>query len=122
MDEDIQKWVNRLEKLLFQEIYSLKIRDENWILLNCRHHQQSTNDIRIDINVDAILLPKEKAKEALDILNNSEDNLFEHHNEEYYYLFNGEIPWGKIVEDRKISEVFKEFEQLTFYSPYAWFS
>jgi len=121
-DEDIQAWVNRSEKLLFQEFYSLRVQEEKWVLLNCRHHQQSTNDISIDISVDAILLPKEKAIEALDILNNSEDNRFEHYNEEYYYLFNGEIPWGKLIQAREVGELFDEPEKLSFYSPYAWFS
>lgn len=121
-DEDIQAWVNRSEKFLFQEFYSLRVQEEKWVLLNCRHHQQSTNDISIDISVDAILLPKEKAIEALDILNNSEDNRCEHYNEEYYYLFNGEIPWGKLIQAREVGELFDEPEKLSFYSPYAWFS
>ena len=121
-DEDIQKWVNRSETLLFQEIYSIKAKDENWVLLNSRHHQQSTDGIRIDINVDAVLLPKEKGKEALGILNNSEENRFDHDIEQYYYLFNGEISWGKLIQTTKISEFRSEPQRLSFYSPYAWFS
>ena len=121
-DEDIQAWVNRPEKILFREIYSLRVQEEKWVLLNCRHHQQSTKDIHIDINVDAIQLPKEKAIEALDILNNSEDNRFKHYNEEYYYLFNGEIPWGKLIKTKEVSELFDDPKKLSFYSPYAWFS
>lgn len=121
-DENLQSWVNRQEKMLLREIYSLRIKDKNWVLLNCRHHQQSRNDIRIDINVDAILLPKEKTIEALNILNDSEDNRFEQYDEQYYYLFNGEIPWGKLIQSRKIGELFDDPEKLSFYLPYAWFS
>lgn len=121
-DEDLQAWVNRSEKLLFQQIYSLKAQQENWVLLNCRHHQQSTNDIRIEIDVDAILLPKDKASEALDVLNSSEENRFDHGIEQYYYLFNGEIPWGKLIQTMKSSELFVEPQKLSSYSPFAWFS
>ncbi len=121
-DGNLQAWVNRSEKILFQEIYSLKSKKEKWVLLNCRHHQQSTNDIRIDINVDAILLPQGKAKKALDILNNSEENLFDHYIEQYYYLFNGEIPWSKLIQTMKINELFEGPQKLSFYSPFAWFS
>jgi len=120
--EHLQAWINRSEKMLFQDIYLMRVQEEDWVLINCRHHQQSTNNIRININVDAILLPKEKAVEALDILNNSEDNRFEYYNEEYHYIFNGEIPWGKLVQVKNISALFDDPEKLTFYSPYAWFS
>lgn len=92
------------------------------VLLNSRHHQQNSGDIRIDINVDAVLLPREKGKEVLGILNNSEENHFNHDIEQYYYLFNGEIPWGKLIPETKISAFFSDLPKLSFYSPYSWFS
>ena len=121
-EENLQAWVNRSGKFLLQEIYSLKFKKENWVLLNCGIHQQSKDDVRIDIDVDTIFLPKEKAGEALNVLNSSEDIHFGHFVEEYYYLFKGEIPWGKLIQPRKISELFDASEKLSFYSPYAWFS
>jgi len=119
--EDIQMWVNRQEKMLLNEIYSFRAQEENWILLNCCNHQQNTYNICIDIKVDAILLPKERGKEALEIFNESEDSPFEYKSDEYYYLFNGEIPWGKLIHDNNISELFDHTERLLV-SPYAWFS
>ena len=95
---------------------------KKWVLLNSRHHQRNSDDVRIDINVDAILIPQEKAKEALDALNNCDENRFDHCIEEYYYLFNGEIPWGKLILSKNMNEVFNDFQRLSFYSPFAWFS
>lgn len=120
--ENIQAWVNRQDKRLLQRIYTLKVPDENWILINCRNHQQDTNDVRIDIDVDALMLPKKNAKEALNISKNIEDIGFNRHFHEHYYLLNGEIPWGKLLQAKSIEELFDDSDAISFYSPYSWFT
>jgi len=121
--ENLQAWVNRQDKRLLKSIYTLKTPEENWILINCRNHQQDNSDVRIDINVEALMLPKKNEKEALNILKNPEGIRFNHRKvHEHYYLFNGEIPWGKLLQDKGVDELFDDSDEILFYSPFSWFS
>lgn len=121
-NEDVQKWVKRSEKFCLKDIYISNLDDgKEWVLLNSRHYQQNREGVRFDVNVDSILLPSNRVQEALYILNNSDNSNFDHRIEQYYYLFHGEIPWGKLIEEVDISRVF-EGDNLVLYSPFAWFS
>ena len=120
--ENLQVWVNRQDKRLLQRVYTLKAPEGNWILINCRNHQQDTNDVRIDIDVDAIMLPQKNVKEALNILKNPEGIGFNHHVHEHYYLFNGEIPWGKLLQTKSVDKFFGDSDEILFYSPFSWFT
>ena len=120
--ENIEKWIERSEKLLFKDIYTLKGKTKNWVLLNSRHRQKNSDDVQIDINIDAILIPQKKAKEVLDIFNDCEEGSFGYDIENYYYLFYGEIPWGSLIQINSINEIYSGPKRISFYSPFSWFS
>jgi len=121
-NEDIQEWTNRPEKSCLKDIYVSNFGGkEKWVLLNSRHHQQNREKIRFDVNVDSFLLSSNQTQEVLSILNSSNSDGFDHQIRQYYYLFHGEIPWGKLIEKEDISRVFGG-GKLVLYSPFAWFS
>jgi len=119
VNEDLQIWVKGPEKFFLIDIYVSNFNDGGeWVLLNSRLFQQNSKGVRFEVNVDSVLIPSDYTQEALSILNNSN---FYHQIEQQYYLFYGEIPWGKLIQEVDFSRVSEE-DRLVLYSPFAWFS
>jgi len=120
--EKIQDWVNRKDKHLFKDLYRLKDSNTNWVLINCRSNQEVKKDVRIDINLDALIVEKINAKKILASLKKENNVRFDTNTPEYYYLFNGEIPKGKYLQNEVIGNLFEETNLFSFYSSYSWFA
>ena len=120
--ENLQEWVNRSDKGLLQKIYRVKSSEKNWVLIHARNHQKNTDKVRIDIDVEVLLFLEKKKKKALNIFKNQTNIHFERLIYEHYYLFHGEIPWGKLLQTKSFDKLLDDSDEIWLYSPFSWFT
>ena len=87
----------------------------------CSINQESSNDARISIFVDALLVKTQYVDKLTDYL---ENHWFTHEASSYYYLFSGEIAWSNNIvhEERTITNESdkQEIEVVFPYSVFSW--
>ncbi len=122
-NDDIQTWVNKNETGLLKSIYKKNDDSNNWILIFGRSSQEDKRKIRIDIRVNALVFPKDKKDFVVDKLKQSDGIDLRREGQEQYYLFNGEIPWGKLIHKVKMDGFFnidRAFQYATLFDWYCW--
>lgn len=122
-DEEVQEWIKNDTGNYLGMIYNIRFSDDDheWVLLHGSINQESSNDARISIFVDALLVKTQYVDKLTDYL---ENHWFTHEASSFYYLFSGEIAWSNNIvhEERTITNESdnQEIEVVFPYSMFSW--
>ena len=118
-NEDIQNWIVQDKTNYLEKVYTINSPDNEWILVNACLKQKSDENIRIDILVSALLIEEN----SLSMIENiKESNYFEINALENYYLFAGEIPWSKNINNYQQEFLDHKSKKINVYHTYSWYS